>query len=123
MTIAPDANARRSFVYRRLLAAGLSFGEAGDAALAMSPPRHASAAALKLMDLSVCPRWGVKGRGALPWLAACGATLPRSDNQAVRQRDGTLIARLSPAEALVLGPVPLAPSRAGAAIEAIAAGG
>jgi sarcosine oxidase, subunit gamma len=120
---APDSFTRRSFVYRRLLAAGLRFGALADAALATARPPEGGDQALKLVDLSVCPRWGVKGRGALPWLTARGAVLPAADNRSVRQADGTLVARLSPGEALVLGPVPVAPSGLGAAIDQIPADG
>ena len=120
---APDSFARRSFVYRRLLAEGIRFGALADAALAISRPADGSDQTLKLVELSVCPRWGVKGRGALPWLTARGAVLPAADNRSVRQGDGTLVARLSPGEALVLGPVPVAPSGLGAAIDQIPADG
>src|ERR1700674_4814578 len=113
---APDSFTRRSFVYRRLLAAGFRFGALADAALAISQPAERSDQALQLVDLSVCPRWGVKGRGALPWLTARGAALPAADNRSVRQADGTLVARVSPGEDLVLGPVAVAPSGLGAAI-------
>jgi sarcosine oxidase subunit gamma len=120
---APASFMRRSFVYRRLLAAGCRFGTLADAALATTRPAEGSEDALKLVDLSVCLRWGVKGRGALPWLTARGAVLPAADHRSVRQADGTLVARLSPGEALVLGPVPVAPSGLGAAIERIPAEG
>jgi len=120
---APDSFARRSFVYRRLVAEKFRFGTLADAALAIARPAEGSDQALRLVDLSVCPRWGVKGRGALAWLSARGAVLPAADNRSARQADGTLAARLSPGEALVLGPVPVAPSGLGAAIERIPADG
>src|ERR1700726_820800 len=120
---APDSFARRSFVYRRLLAGGLRFAALADTALAISRPAEGPDQALKLVDLSVCPLWGVKGRGAMPWLAGRGAVLPAADNRSVRQGDGTLVARLSPGEALMLGPVPVAPSGLGAAIDQIPADG
>ena len=61
---------------------------------------------LKLADLSLIPRWGLKGRDAFAWLAGQGAGVPTRDNVAERQRDGSLIARLSPGEALVLAALP-----------------
>jgi sarcosine oxidase subunit gamma len=120
---APDSFVRRSFVYRRLLDAGLRFAALPDSALPIARPADEGNQALKLVDLSVCPRWGVKGRGALAWLTARGAALPAADNRSARQADGTLVVRCSPGEALVLGPVPVAPSGLGAAIDQIPADG
>jgi sarcosine oxidase subunit gamma len=74
---------------------------------------------LKLVDLSLLSRWGVKGREALAWLAAQGATAPTQDNRAARQSDGSLIARLSPGEALVLASVRDSRAAVAAAIEAL----
>jgi hypothetical protein len=62
-----ESFARRSFVYRRLQEAGFTFADSGDAALAERPTP--SDARLKLIDLSVLPRWGLKGRGVAAWLA------------------------------------------------------
>jgi sarcosine oxidase, subunit gamma len=120
---APDSFMRRSFVYRRLVAAGLRFGALADAALAISRPADGPDQTLKLVDLSVCPRWGVKGRGALAWLTARGAVLPAANNRSARQADSTLVAQLSPGEGIVLGPVPVSPSHLGAAIDQIPANG
>jgi sarcosine oxidase subunit gamma len=44
----------------------------------------------------------LKGRDAWSWLDRQGTTPPRADNRAEPQRDGSLIARLSPAEILIL---------------------
>ncbi len=74
---------------------------------------------LKLADLSLIPRWGLKGRDAFAWLAAQGASVPTRDNLAERQRDGSLIARLSPGEALVLAALPDGQATLRAAIEAL----
>jgi sarcosine oxidase, subunit gamma len=101
--MSPESFARRSFVYRRLQEAGFTFADSGDAALAERPTP--SDARLKLIDLSVLPRWGLKGSGVAAWLGRNGAVLPGSDNRAELQADGAVIARLSPAEALILAPI------------------
>jgi sarcosine oxidase subunit gamma len=103
--MSPLAYARRSFVYRRLLDIGMSFVGIGDASLAERARPADSGSRLKLVDLSVVPRWGLKGRDASSWLVSRGATMPRADNRAEPQRDGTLLARLSPGEVLILSPV------------------
>jgi sarcosine oxidase, subunit gamma len=57
---------------------------------------------LTLADLSVLPRWGVKGREAFAYLEKHRAVVPADNNRAERQADGSLVVRLSPGEALVL---------------------
>ena len=84
---------RRSFVHRRL-------AKTGD-----MTSQQSKSADIILSDLSLVPRWGLKGREALPWLENAGATTPTTDNTTVMQRDGSLIARLSPGEALILAPL------------------
>jgi sarcosine oxidase, subunit gamma len=103
--MSPLSFARRSFVYRRLLDARVSFASIGDASLGKRSESTNPGAGLTLVDLSVVPRWGLKGRDVSSWLDRQGATMPRSDNRAELQRDGSLIARLSPGEVLVLSPV------------------
>ena len=103
MNTSPDQ--RRSFIQRRMPAAGSAHITGGTG--------------LKLADLSLRPRWGVKGRDAFAWLAGQGAGVPARENAAERQRDGSLIARLSPGEALVLASLPRGQSALQAAIEAL----
>ena len=103
-----SSDQRRSFIQRRM-----------PAARRRSPARTG----LKLADLSLVPRWGMKGRDAFAWLGRQGASVPARDNAAERQRDGSLIARLSPGEALVLAPLPDGQAALQAPIEATAAGG
>ena len=102
----PTDFARRSFVYRRLAAAGARFASAGDAAAALDfgdPASEADRArALGLADLSPLRRTGFRGPAALAWLAAQGVTGLADDNRADMQAGGALAARLAPAEALVL---------------------
>jgi sarcosine oxidase, subunit gamma len=58
---------------------------------------------LALIDLSLRPRSGFKGRGTPEWLEAQGLVLPEP-NRAARQGDGTLAVRLAPRELLLLAP-------------------
>ena len=54
-----------------------------------------------MIDLSLQPRSGFKGRGTPEWLEGQGLTLPEP-NLAARQADGTLAVRLAPREVLLL---------------------
>jgi sarcosine oxidase, subunit gamma len=70
------------------------------------PPADGDASALAelaLVDLSLRPRTGFKGRGTPEWLGEQGLILPEP-NRAVRQTDGTLAVRLAPREVLLLAP-------------------
>jgi sarcosine oxidase subunit gamma len=58
---------------------------------------------LALIDLSLLPRSGFKGRGTPEWLEGQGLTLA-APNRATRQADGTLAVRLAPREVLLLAP-------------------
>ncbi len=103
---APTHYLCRSQIYRRHVDAGANFeaiagaavvanyGKAGDEA---EQARH-----LALVDLSTLAKAGFKGAGAPGWLEEQGAQLPGSPNQAERQEDGSLIARLSTNELLIL---------------------
>ena len=117
---------RRSFVHRKLEAAGASFVALGDAATAADfgdPAAEAAMASqLGLADLSVVARSGFKGGGALDWLAGQGLTVPQESNLAQRQDDGTLLARLAPSEALILGALGDGEARLAALEEAWLAG-
>jgi sarcosine oxidase subunit gamma len=99
------AFARRSFVYRRAAEAKVSFVAFDDAGFGQTSDPASLSAGLKLVDLSVLPRWGLKGRGISSWLGRHGMTIPSADNRAERQQDGSLLARLSPAEVLILAPL------------------
>lgn len=98
---------RRSFVHRKLEAAGAKFAALGDAAVATDfgdrAEEVAKASQLGLTDLSVIARCGFKGAGTMEWLARQGLALPEEPNRALRQDDGRLVARLSASEALILG--------------------
>lgn len=58
---------------------------------------------LALVDLSLLPRSGFKGRGTPEWLEGQGVNLA-APNCAARQADGTLAVRLAPREVLLLAP-------------------
>ncbi len=69
---------RRSFVYRKLEAAGATFDEADGAArdFGDAPGEAAAARRLGLADLSLVPRAGFKGSGAAEWLSSHGVVGP-----------------------------------------------
>lgn len=99
----PSDFQRRSFVYRRLEAAGCTWRDRNGAAVAASFPGRAGAAGVVgLADLSPLVRWGVKGAGAVDWLQREGWRVPELNNCAERMDDGTLVARLADGEALLL---------------------
>lgn len=58
---------------------------------------------LSLTDLSTHPRVGFKGSGTSQWLSHQSVDLPHSPNCSTLQPDGSLVARLSDHEHLVLG--------------------
>jgi sarcosine oxidase subunit gamma len=103
----PTQYLRRSFIYRALASAGACFGEVGAAAVALdfgSMDAEAGAARwLGLADFSPLPRTGLKGRGTVEWLEGQGLMVPAESNRASRWPDRGLIARLAPAEVLILG--------------------
>ena len=99
MNMNPQSFPRRSLVYRRLVDAQMSFAGHGDMCLGEHARGDSATAPLKLVDLSVVPRWGLKGRGIEAWLARNGITIPAEDNRAELQADGSLLARLSPGDA------------------------
>ena len=66
---------------------------------------RADLAGLALLDLSLLPHTGFKGRGTPEWLEDQGVRLPEP-NRATRQPDGTLAVRLAPREVLLLAPWP-----------------
>jgi sarcosine oxidase, subunit gamma len=58
-------------------------------------------AILRLDDLSQHRRFGCKGPGAEPWLAAAGYTVPPAPNSAAVDAAGVMVARLATSEVLV----------------------
>jgi sarcosine oxidase subunit gamma len=97
---------RRSFVYRKLVAAGAEFAEINGGAVAMRYPAQGNevdaARRMALADLSVLPHGGLKGRGTVEWLTAQGLTIGADSNKAYRQSGGELAARLAATEIFLL---------------------
>jgi sarcosine oxidase subunit gamma len=103
----PASLKRRSFVYRKLAAAGAEFAEINGGAIAMRYPagkesETESARRMALADLSVLPRGGFKGRGTVEWLSAQGLSIGADSNKAYVQSGGELAARLAPGEIFLL---------------------
>ena len=106
--LTPTSGARRSFVYRNLLEAGVkSFVQRGEAILAdtfITPDEEQSRLEhIAFADLSPLPRIGFKGDGTLQWLARQGITIPDTPNRSLSQQGGTIVARLGETEVLILG--------------------
>lgn len=99
---------RRSFVSGRLTDDAASASGVG-----------ASGQNLRLVDLSLLPRWGAKGRGTFSWLTTTGADVPSGDNRAQRQSDGSLVVQLSPSEVLILSSLPNGQSHLAETIDAL----
>ena len=64
---------------------------------------HALLQRCALIDLSNLPRVGFRGVDSAAYLQQRGYRLPEQPNQALRQQDGSLVARLSQTEYLMLG--------------------
>ncbi|WP_426153231.1 sarcosine oxidase [Pseudomonas sp. DC3000-4b1] len=60
---------------------------------------------LSLADCTDVSRVGFRGAQAASWLEGLGLTLPQRPNKAVKQQDGSLVARLSQTEYLWLGAI------------------
>ncbi|MCZ6455524.1 MAG: sarcosine oxidase [Alphaproteobacteria bacterium] len=106
-TINPTDARRRSFVYRRLLAAGATFESLGEGTVTANLARGDRDAVerLAICDLSGLPRIGFKGRDTLDWLRARGFDCSDTPNRTYLQTDGVLVAVLAPTEALLLSPL------------------
>lgn len=94
---------RASFVRFALAALGAQPVPAGPALAVLRVPGENIAAPVVLTDLSPFARTGFKGADTPDWLARQGLVLPAAPNQALVQADGSLLARLSAGEFLLLG--------------------
>jgi sarcosine oxidase subunit gamma len=105
--VQPNAYPRRSFLYRKLAAAGANFGEVGGGAVALdfgdSDGEAQTARRLGLADLSVLPHSGFKGAGVVEWLRRQGVEVSEEPNWAPRQAGGGLALRQASAEVMILG--------------------
>ncbi len=103
----PSAYPRRSFLYRKLAAAGANFGEVYGAAVAMDFGDAAGEAAVArrmgLADISVLPHTGFKGAGVVDWLRRQGVEVSEEPNWAPKQEGGGMALRQAQAEVMILG--------------------
>lgn len=102
---------RRSFVRRSLDALDAQWSRLGDVDVATTIPQERLQADVVLRDLSPLPRTGFKGADTAAWLAGRDLSCPPIHNQAAVQADGTLLARLSPGEFLLLGALDGSPGK------------
>ena len=103
----PTAFARRSCIYRVLQQAGARFAPVNEAAIAVDfgkpiEVESAQARRMGIADLSVLPRTGFKGAGAVEWLTAQGLAIGPDSNRAHPQPGGELAARLAPTEIFLI---------------------
>ncbi len=102
----PQSCIYRSPVYRRLQALDADFTGLNGFAVATSVGDPASQAAAvrhsSLCDLSGLSRVGIKGKGISRRLSQEGLSFPDTNNRALRQDDGSVIARLADNEILLL---------------------
>jgi sarcosine oxidase, subunit gamma len=113
---APVQYLRRSQLYRQHIEAGALFEDINGTLTVASYPNAFSnieveqqqAIHLGLTDLSTAARVGFKGRGAGDWIQQqTNAQLPDAANRANRQDQGSLVAKLSQEEYLILSDLSL----------------
>ena len=98
----PLAYGRRSPLRRRLEAEGAVWGDLGDVAIAETIGDTAPRGSIAIIDLSLLPRLGFKGRGTIPAMQSRGITVEATPNRAFRQPDGGLCLVLAPGEVILL---------------------
>ncbi len=106
-TASPTAHPRRSCIYRVLQQAGARFAPINDAAIAADFGKPVAAEVVQarrmgIADLSVLPRTGFKGAGAVEWLTSQGVAIGPDSNRAYPQAGGELAARLAPTEIFLI---------------------
>jgi sarcosine oxidase subunit gamma len=110
-SVQPNAYTRRSFLYRKLAAAGAIYGAVGGpgggaaVALDFGDPEGEGEAARRmgLADISVLPHTGFKGAGVIEWLRGQGVEVSDEPNWAPGQEGGGLAVRQANAEVMILG--------------------
>lgn len=103
--VLPQNVLRRSMLYRTLLQYGAVYETLGDGAIAAHFGRTdeaETARRLAIADLSPLSRSGFKSRDTIAWLQAQGVTIPERPNRARLQDDGSVVARLSNDEHVIL---------------------
>ncbi len=103
-TTAPDSGLRRSQLYRTQQQGGAEFASLNGATVVkqFAADDAQQLKSLAMVDLSMLPRSGFKGRQAPEWLTRQGVEIPAEPNRATRQQDGSLVASLSVQEHLIL---------------------
>ena len=108
----PNTVPRRSPLNKRHIASHALFKEFGGNLLVSHygdneriKAEHKQSQTLAVCDLSILPRAGFKGQGAPSWVEAQHLTLPAQANTAVQQSSGSLVAKLSDQEILVLSDI------------------
>lgn len=101
---AADSAIRRSQLYHLQRDEGAKFAQYKDAIVIkqFNEGEEKQLKSLAMIDLSTFPRFGFKGMHTQQWLAERGVVLPEQPNKAVKQCDGSLVARLSEQEHLIL---------------------
>ena len=102
-----DAVTARSFVHHELMSAGAVFESRDGSEVASFPEQDPSfekeqIARLALADFCSLPRIGFDGPDAGPWLRRMGLPVADAPNLAMRAEDGSIVARLSFQEFLIL---------------------
>ncbi|MDH3715740.1 MAG: sarcosine oxidase [Gammaproteobacteria bacterium] len=103
--VLPQNVQHRSMLYRTLLNHGAVFASIGDSAIAAHFGRDDEARAarqLGISDLSPLPRTGFKSKNTVAWLEKQGVAIPERPNRSTVQNDGSLVARLSNDEHVIL---------------------
>ena len=96
----------RSPIYRALLKQGVSFRALNNTVIAASyGKKDAAVGQLGLADLSPLPRVGFRGPRTLDWVGSQLLQVPERNGVAVTQNDGSLLARLTDGEVLILDSV------------------
>jgi len=104
MSLRPESLLRRSQLARWHIEHDAVFASFADRSVVIAYQNEAFAGP-GLCDLSLLPRTGLKGRGAPDLLASLLTHLPQMPNHALTNSDGTVVARLSNEEFLILGPL------------------
>ncbi|MEH6445701.1 MAG: hypothetical protein V7784_17545 [Oceanospirillaceae bacterium] len=111
----PQSSLRRSMLCRVQETLGAQFAEHQGAIVvrhfnSQLDEERAQLKSLAIIDLSTLPRSGFKGREAPQWLTDKGVNIPETPNQAVKQDDGSIVARLSMQEHLILSDLAISAS-------------
>lgn len=104
ITATADSAIRRSQLYHLQLSEGAEFSLFQDAVVVkqFASNEVEQLKSLAMVDLSTLPRSGFKGKHTPQWLTQKGVCIPELPNRAVKQSDGSLVARLSEQEHLIL---------------------